>query len=98
MIVSAAAKTQLQDHERRELRQRQGQKKATGVYKVHHLQIYPKYHFDTFIPFKLKPDYAHFMKPAEKGRRKAEEYPSSDFDLAPYRLMKLNNFKNEQSN
>ena len=66
MIVSAAAKTQLQDHERRELRQRQGQKKATGVYK-------------------LKPDYAHFMKPVEKGRRKADEYPSSDFDLDPYR-------------
>ena len=66
VIVSAAAKTQLQDHERRELRQRQGQKKATGVYK-------------------LKPDYAHFMKPVEKGRRKADEYPSSDFDLDPYR-------------
>ena len=84
MIVSAAAKTQLQDHERRELRQRKGQKKATGVYKVVvHLQIYPN--FDTFTPFKLKPDYAHFMKPAEKGGTKAEEYPSSDFDLVPYR-------------
>ena len=75
MIVSAAAKTQLQDHERRELRQRHGQKKATGVYK-------------------LKPDYAHFMKPVEKGRRKAEEYPSSDFDLDPYRRKWIASEKN----
>ena len=66
VIVSAAAKTQLQNHERSELRQRKGQKKRTGVYK-------------------LNPDYKHFMKPDGKSRSEAECYPSSDFDLAPYR-------------
>ena len=65
VIVSSAAKKQLQEHVR-ELRRRAGQKKATGV-------------------FKLKPDYDHFMKPVEKGKRDAGIYPASDFDLDPYR-------------
>ena len=67
MIVSSAAKTQLQELKKRELRRRERQRKATGV-------------------FNLKPDYDHFMKPVEKGKRDDPGIlPTSDFDLEPYR-------------
>ena len=83
VLVSQAAKTQLQDHERRVLRSRQKQKKATGV-------------------FKLNPDYPKVMKPIGGGRRTDQEFPTSDFDLKPYRQRweaaeKSCDFQNEET-
>ena len=83
VLVSQAAKTQLQDHERRVLRSRQRQKKATGV-------------------FKLNPDYPKVMKPIGGGRRTDQEFPTSDFDLKPYRQRweaaeKSCDFQNEET-
>ena len=83
VLVSHAARTQLQDHERRVLRNRQRQKKATGV-------------------FKLNPDYPKVMKPAGGGRRTELEFPTSDFDLKPYRQRweaaeKSCDFQNEET-